>query len=82
MLKMNLKKMEEKSFKKRWNGKTPDFWKRIQRWAIITGSIAGAVIAAPIVLPAGVVTAVTYIATVSATVAATSQLTLEDTKPD
>jgi hypothetical protein len=70
--------MKEKTIKERWNGKTPKFWKRVQRWAIITGAVAGAIIAAPVTLPVGVITAATYIAAVSATVATTSQLTIED----
>ena len=70
--------MKEKTIKERWNGKTPKFWKRVQRWAIITGAVAGAIIAAPVTLPVGVITAATYIAAVSATIATTSQLTVED----
>lgn len=70
--------MEEKTLKERWKAKTPKFWKRVQRWAIISGAIAGVILAAPISLPAGVVTAATYLVTVSATVATTSQLTVED----
>jgi hypothetical protein len=70
--------MKEKTIKQRWNGKTPKFWKRVQRWAIITGAVAGAIIAAPVTLPVGVITAATYIAAVSATIATTSQLTIED----
>jgi hypothetical protein len=72
--------MKEKTIKERWNGKTPKFWKRVQRWAIITGAVAGAIIAAPVTLPIGVVTAASYLAAVSATVATTSQLTIEDGK--
>jgi hypothetical protein len=70
--------MKEKTLKERWNGKTPKFWKRVQRWAIITGAVAGAIIAAPVTLPAAVITTATYIAAVSATIATTSQLTIED----
>jgi hypothetical protein len=70
--------MKEKTIKERWNGKTPKFWKKVQRWAIITGAVAGAIIAAPVTLPVGVITAATYIAAVSATIATTSQLTIED----
>ena len=70
--------MKEKTIKERWNGKTPKFWKRVQRWAIITGAVAGAIIAAPVTLPVGVITAATYIAAVSATIATTSQLTIEN----
>lgn len=68
----------EKNLKERWNAKTPKFWKRVQRWAIITGAVAGAVIAAPVALPAALITTATYLATVSATVATVSQLTVED----
>ena len=64
--------------KKRITAKTPKFWKKVQRWAIITGAVAGAIIAAPVTLPVGVITAATYIAAVSATIATTSQLTIED----
>jgi hypothetical protein len=73
-------KMIKDDLVKRWNGKTPEFWKRMQRWAIITGSIAGAIVAAPIALPVGVITVAGYIATVSATIATTSQLTVVDSK--
>lgn len=72
--------MKEKTIKERWNGKTPKFWKRVQRWAIITGAVAGAIIAAPVTLPIGVVTAASYLAAVSATIVTTSQLTIEDGK--
>ncbi len=70
--------MKEKTLKERWNGKTPKFWKKVQRWAIITGAVAGAIIAAPVALPAAVITTATYIAAVSATVATTAQLTVND----
>lgn len=70
----------EKNFKERWNGKTPKFWKKVQRWAIITGAVAGAIIAAPVTLPAVVITTATYVATVATTAATLSQLTVEDTK--
>lgn len=70
----------EKNLKERWDSKTPKFWKRVQRWAIITGAIAGAIIAAPVTLPAAVITTATYVATVATTAATLSQLTVEDTK--
>lgn len=70
----------EKNLKERWDSKTPKFWKRVQRWAIITGAVAGAIIAAPITLPAVVITTATYVATVATTAATLSQLTVEDTK--
>jgi hypothetical protein len=70
----------EKNIKERWNDKTPKFWKRVQRWALITGAVAGAVLAAPVTLPAAVITAATYVATVATTAATLSQLTVEDNK--
>lgn len=70
----------EKNLKERWDSKTPKFWKRVQRWAIITGAVAGAIIAAPVTLPAVVITTATYVATVATTAATLSQLTVEDTK--
>jgi len=70
----------EKNLKERWNGKTPKFWKKVQRWAIITGAVAGVVLAAPVTLPAAVITTATYVATVATTAATLSQLTVEDTK--
>jgi len=74
--------MKKKTLRERWKAKTPKFWKRVQRWAIITGTVAGIVIAAPVALPAAVITTATYLATVSATIAATSQLTVEDNKEE
>ncbi len=68
----------EKNFKERWNEKTPKFWKRVQRWAIVTGAIAGIIITAPVSLPTALITTATYLATVSATIATTAQLTVSD----
>lgn len=68
----------ENNLKKRWNGKTPKFWKRVQRWAIISGAVAGIIIAAPVALPAALITTATYVATISATIATTAQLTVEN----
>lgn len=68
----------EKNLKERWNAKTPKFWKRVQRWAIIGGAVAGMIIAAPVALPAALITTATYVATISATIATTAQLTIED----
>jgi hypothetical protein len=72
----------EKSLKERWNAKTPKFWKRVQRWAIISGAVAGAIIAAPVALPAALITTATYVAAISATIATTSQLTVEGKKEE
>jgi hypothetical protein len=74
--------MAEKTLKERWNSKTPKFWKKVQKIAIISGVIAGAIISAPFSLPVGLVTAATYIATVSTTVATVAQLTVEDKAPE
>jgi lipopolysaccharide/colanic/teichoic acid biosynthesis glycosyltransferase len=70
--------MKEKTLKERWEARTPKFWKRVQRWAIITGAVAGIILAAPVTLPAAVITTATYLATVSATLATASQLTVDD----
>ncbi len=70
--------MKKKTLRERWRAKTPKFWKRVQRWAIITGAVAGIVIAAPVTLPVAVVTTATYLATVSATIATTAQFTVDD----
>jgi hypothetical protein len=70
--------MKEKTLKERWKARTPKFWKRVQRWAIITGAVAGIILAAPVTLPAAVITTATYLATVSATLATASQLTVDD----
>ena len=51
------------TLKKRWNTKTPKFWKKVQKIAIVAGTVAGVIIAAPIALPAAVVTAATYVVT-------------------
>jgi dolichol kinase len=75
---MNLKLSKMESLKERWNAKTPRFWKRVQRIAIIAGTVAGIIIAAPVTLPAAVVTAAGYIVAVGTAVATTAQLTKED----
>ena len=72
----------EHTIKERWNAKTPKFWKKVQRWAIIAGAVAGVIIAAPVALPAALITTATYIATASATVATVSQLTVDKPKSE
>ena len=64
--------------KERWNAKTPKFWKRVQRIAIIAGTIAGIIITAPVTLPAALITVAGYVAVVGTAVATTAQLTKED----
>ena len=66
------------NLKKRWNSKTPKFWKKVQRIAIVAGTVAGVIIAAPIALPAAVVTAATYVATAGTVAATLAQLTVDD----
>ena len=66
--------------KKRWNAKTPKFWKNVQKVAIALGAAAGVVIAAPIALPAAVVTVAGYLVTAGTVAATLSQLTVEDYK--
>jgi ABC-type xylose transport system permease subunit len=66
--------------KKRWNAKTPKFWKNVQKVAIALGAAAGVVIAAPITLPATVVTVAGYLVTAGTVAATLSQLTVEDYK--
>ena len=74
--------MAEKTLKERWNSKTPKFWKKVQKIAIISGVIAGAIISAPFSIPVGIVTTATYIATISTTVATVAQLTVDDKAPE
>jgi len=72
----------EHTLKERWKAKTPKFWKKAQRWAIIAGAVAGVIIAAPVALPAAIITTATYVATISATVATVSQLTVDNPKAE
>lgn len=72
----------EKNLKERWQGKTPKFWKRVQRWAIIAGTIAGTIVAAPIALPTAVVAVAGYITTAGVVAATLSQLTIENKQED
>lgn len=68
-----------KHLKHRWNSKTPTFWKKVQRIAILVGAVAGTIIAAPIALPAAVITVAGYAVAVGTAVATVSQFTVEDT---
>jgi hypothetical protein len=70
------------SLRKRWNAKTPKFWKKVQQIAIVAGAVAGVIIAAPITLPAALVTAATYVVTAGTVAATLSQLTVEDKKEE
>lgn len=66
------------TLKERWNSKTPKFWKKVQRIAILVGAVAGTIIAAPIALPAAVITAAGYAVAIGTAVATVSQFTVED----
>ena len=66
------------SLKTRWKSKTPKFWKRVQRVAIVAGAVAGVIIAAPVALPAALVTAAGYVITAGTVAATLSQLTVEN----
>jgi hypothetical protein len=68
------------SLKKRWNSKTPKFWKKVQQIAIVAGTVAGVIIAAPVALPAAIITAAGYVVTAGTVAATLSQLTIEDAK--
>jgi hypothetical protein len=80
MLKMNLNHKIKimGNLKERWNAKTPKFWKKVQRIAVLAGTIAGIIIAAPVALPATVITAAGYVVAIGTAVATTAQLTKED----
>jgi hypothetical protein len=69
-----------KELKGRWKAKTPKFWKKVQKIAIVAGTIAGIIIAAPVALPAAVITAAGYVVTAGTVAATLSQLTIEDAK--
>jgi len=64
--------------KKRWNGKTPKFWKKVQRVAIVAGAAAATLLAAPVTLPAAVVAIAGYVITAGTVAATLSQFTVED----
>jgi hypothetical protein len=60
---------------RRAKSKTPKFWKKVQKIALITGAIAGGILTFPISLPAAVVTVATVAASVAGTALAVAQLT-------
>lgn len=66
--------------RKRWKAKTPKFWKKVQRIAIVAGTVAGIIIAAPVALPAAIITVAGYVATAGTVAATLAQLTVEDAK--
>lgn len=68
------------NLKKRWNAKTPKFWKQVQKIGIAAGAVGAVLVAAPITLPAAVITLGGYLVTAGSLTAALSQLTVEDKK--
>jgi hypothetical protein len=71
-------KNQDMNLKERWQSKTPDFWKKVQKIGIAFGVIGGAIIAAPVALPAALITAGGYMIAVGSVTATLSQLTKED----
>lgn len=69
-----------RTIKKRWNARTPKFWKNVQKIGIAAGAVGAAIIAAPIALPAAIVTTAGYLVAVGGITAALSQLTVENKK--
>jgi mitochondrial fission protein ELM1 len=63
--------------KTRWNGKTPTFWKKVQRIGIVAGAIGGVLAASPVALPAIIVSAGGYLLLAGSVTATLSQLTVE-----
>lgn len=68
------------TIKKRWIGKTPTFWKKVQKVGLVAGAVGGVLIAAPIALPSVLITLGGYLVTAGGVTAALSQLTVEDKK--
>lgn len=69
-----------KNLKKRWNAKTPTFWKKMQKIGIIAGTIGGIIVASPVALPAILVSASGYLILAGTVTATLSQLTVEPAK--
>jgi hypothetical protein len=63
--------------KTRWSGKTPTFWKKVQRIGVIASAIGGVIVAAPIALPAALVTLSGYLLLAGSVTATLAQLTVE-----
>jgi len=69
-----------KELKGRWKSRTPKFWKKVQRVAIVLGAAAAMIVAAPIALPAAVITVAGYVVTAGTVAATLSQLTVDNYK--
>ena len=69
-----------KNLFERWNAKTPDFWKKVQKVGLTAGALGAALVAAPVALPAALVTLGGYLIAVGGVSATLSQLTVESPK--
>lgn len=63
--------------KTRWSGKTPTFWKKVQKIGIVAGAIGGVIVASPVALPVALVTLSGYLLLAGSVTATLSQLTVE-----
>jgi hypothetical protein len=70
-------KQTASELKSRWNSKTPQFWKKVQRLGIIAGALGTAFATAPITLPAAVISLSGYLILTGTVAATLSQLTVE-----
>ena len=66
------------NLKKRWNAKTPNFWKKVQTIGLSLAGISSVILTAPVSLPVGIVTLAGYLATAGGVIGVLSQLTIED----
>jgi ABC-type protease/lipase transport system fused ATPase/permease subunit len=72
-----IQKKNMKALTKRWNAKTPKFWKTVQKIGLAAGAVGAVIVAAPVALPAAVITIGGYLVTAGSITAALSQLTVE-----
>lgn len=63
---------------KRWQAKTPKFWKKVQVIGVSIGIIGGAILSAPFTLPASIVTIGGYLVSIGSVSATLSQLTIDE----
>jgi hypothetical protein len=64
--------------KKRWDAKTPKFFKKIIKLGVGVGVVGGVIATLPVSLPAAIVTLGGYIAATGTVAAAVAKLTVED----
>jgi hypothetical protein len=67
-----------KNLIERWNAKTPNFWKNVQKIGLAAGAIGTILVTAPISLPASLVVAGGYLVTAGGITATLAQFTKED----